>query len=91
MSRAGSVSSSRVYGAARVMAVWNLPRSSFYATRQREWNPREPRKRGPKVLSDPELRSANRGVLEALYSPAKVIARSGRGCATVAFGSGRNA
>jgi hypothetical protein len=40
---------------ARVTAVWNLARSSFYAARQREQHPREPQKPGPKVLSDEEL------------------------------------
>src|ERR1700691_5360625 len=64
MSRTVSASSNRVYGAARVMAIWDLPRSSFYAARSRKRNPREPRKRGPKLLSDPELLSAIRTVLE---------------------------
>jgi putative transposase len=55
MSRTVSPSSNQPYGVARVTAVWNLARSSFYAARQRERHPREPQKRGPKVLSDGEL------------------------------------
>jgi putative transposase len=64
MSRAVSISSSKPYGVARVAAVWQLPRSSFYAALGRERNPREPLKRGPKVLCDAELLSAIRTVLE---------------------------
>jgi transposase InsO family protein len=55
MSRTVSPSSNQPYGVARVTAVWNLARSSFYAARQREQHPREPQKRGPKVRSDEEL------------------------------------
>jgi hypothetical protein len=55
MSRAVSPSSDQPYGVARVAAVWNLARSSFYAARQRQQQPREPKKRGPKVHSDEEL------------------------------------
>jgi len=55
MSRTTSPSSSQPYGVARVTSVWNLARSSFYAARQRERHPREPQKRGPKVLSDEDL------------------------------------
>ena len=69
MSRAISVSSSKPYGVARVAAVWDLPRSSFYAALCRERNPRLPRKRGPKVVSDAELLAAIRAVLdEALFT-----------------------
>jgi hypothetical protein len=64
MSRTISISGSKAYGVARVVAIWGLPRSSFYAARDRERNPREPQKRGPKVLSDAELLSAIRVVLE---------------------------
>ena len=45
MSRTVSVSSSKPYGVARVAAVWELPRSSFYAALDRERNPRQARKR----------------------------------------------
>ena len=55
MSHTISPSSNQPYGVARVTAVWNLARSSFYAARQREQHPREPQKRGPKVLPDEEL------------------------------------
>ena len=55
MSRTVSPSSHQQYGVARVTSVWNLARSSFYAARQRVLQPREPKKRGPKVLSDEEL------------------------------------
>jgi transposase InsO family protein len=55
MSRTVSPSYNQPYGVARVTAVWNLARSSFYAARQREQHPRDPLKRGPKVLSDEEL------------------------------------
>jgi transposase InsO family protein len=55
MSRATSPSTQTTYGVARVTAVWKLARSSFYAARQQRLNPREPGKRGPKVLTDTEL------------------------------------
>jgi putative transposase len=55
MSRTVSPSSNRPYGVARVVAAWNLARSSFYAARQRQQQPREPGKRGPKVHTDGEL------------------------------------
>lgn len=55
MSRTVSPSSQKPYGVARVVAVWKLARSTFYAARQRQQHPREPQKRGPKVLSDEEL------------------------------------
>lgn len=64
MSRTVSASGNRAYGVARVVSAWNLPRSSFYAARDRQRNPRAPRKRGPKVLSDPELLSAIRELLD---------------------------
>jgi hypothetical protein len=65
MSRTVSPSSNRPYGVARVVAVWNLARSSFYAARQRERDPREAQKRGPKVLSDAELMAGIRQLLDA--------------------------
>lgn len=55
MSRTISPSSHQPYGVARVALLWNLARSSFYATRQRERHPKESQKRGPKVRSDEEL------------------------------------
>lgn len=64
MSRTISPSSKKPYRVARVAAVWNLARSSFYAARHREQHPREPRKRGPKVLSGAELIAAIRELLK---------------------------
>ena len=54
MSRTVSPSTNESYSVARVTAVWNLARSSFYAARQRAQHPREPQKRGPKRRSDDE-------------------------------------
>ena len=54
---------------ARVAGLWGLARSSFYAARHRNWHPREEQKRGPKVLSDAELVTAIRQLLdEAVFS-----------------------
>ena len=55
MSHATSPSTQSPYGVARVTAVWGLARSSFYAARHRQAHPRQANKRGPKILSDPEL------------------------------------
>jgi putative transposase len=55
MSRTVSPSSNQPYGVARVAALWDLARSSFYAARHRQQQPQEPRKRGPKVHTDEEL------------------------------------
>lgn len=69
MSRTISPSSKKPYGVARVLGLWDLARSSFYAARYRERNPREPQKRGPKVLSDSELLSAIHQLLqEAVFN-----------------------
>ena len=69
MSRTVSPSSRKPYGVARVIALWNLARSSFYAARRRERHPRPAHKRGPKVLSDEELVTAIRQLLaEAVFS-----------------------
>ena len=69
MSRTVSPSSKKPYGVARVVALWDLTRSSFYAARHRERHPRETQKRGPKVLSDAELVTAIRQLLEeAVFS-----------------------
>jgi putative transposase len=64
MSRTVSASSNKAYGVARVVSIWRLPRSSFYAARERERNPRPARQRGPKVLSDRELLSAIQELLD---------------------------
>lgn len=55
MSRTLSPSSNKPYGVARVTAVWEMARSSYYAGRKRQQEPRIPLKRGPKRLSDEEL------------------------------------
>src|SRR5205085_5746010 len=59
-----SPSSKKPYGVARVVGLWNLARSRFYAARHRERHPREAQKRGPKVLSDAELVTAIRQLVE---------------------------
>lgn len=64
MSRTLSPSSKRPYGVARVISVWHLARSSFYAARQRQSRPRAAVKRGPKRLSDQDLVSEIRQVLD---------------------------
>ena len=63
MSRTVSPSSNQPYGVARVSSIWDLARSSFYAARQRQQQPREPKKRGPKVHSDEELVGESRQLL----------------------------
>jgi len=69
MSRTVSPSSKKPYGVARVAGLWGLARSSFYAARHRKRHPREEQKRGPKVLSDAELVTAIRQLLdEAVFS-----------------------
>jgi putative transposase len=65
MSRTISPSSGMPYGVARVVSIWDLTRSSFYAARQRQQHPREPNKRGPKVLTDDELLDQIRQILAA--------------------------
>jgi putative transposase len=65
MSRTVSPSSNKPYGVARVVSIWNLARSSFYAARQREQQPRKPQKRGPKVHTDEELMVEIRQLLSA--------------------------
>ena len=64
MSRTLSPSSNRPYGVARVIAVWQLARSTFYAARQRQLDPRPAAKRGPRSLSDEELAREIRQVLD---------------------------
>jgi putative transposase len=63
MSRTLSPSSKRFYGVARVIAVWELARSSYYAARQRQQHPPAGAKRGPK-RSDEELVREIRQVLD---------------------------
>ena len=49
MSRTLSPSTATPYGLARVAAVWDLPRSTYYARRHRRTHPVEYRKRGPRT------------------------------------------
>lgn len=56
------------YGVRRLCGVWDWPRSSFYAQRQRQQaeEPREPRRPGPQPeISDRELAKEIREVLKA--------------------------
>ena len=49
MSRTLSPSTAKPYGLARVAAVWDLPRSTYYARRHRRTHPVESGKRGPRT------------------------------------------
>ena len=49
MSRTLSPSTAKPYGLAHVAAVWDLPRSTYYARRHRRTHPVEYRKRGPQT------------------------------------------
>lgn len=63
MSQAASPSSGKIYGLARVCRQWNIPRSSFYWTKNRP--DLEPNRRGPKGFhSDDELLGHIRHELE---------------------------
>lgn len=63
MSRTVSPSTQKPYGVARVLSVWNLPRSTFYSARHRQQHVARPEKRGPKVLSDEELMTEIRALV----------------------------
>ena len=63
MSRTLSPSSSKPYGVARVLTVWGVARSSFYAARHRLQQPRSAGQRGPTRLSDEDLVEEIRNVL----------------------------
>ena len=69
MSRTTSPGTGRVYGVERVCAIWDVPRSSFYAEQQRKVSePTRPtaRRRGPKPkISDEDLLAAILADLEA--------------------------
>jgi len=69
MSRTLSPSSNKPYGVARVVSIWNLARSSFYAARHRQQHPCEAQKRGPKVVSDQALLVEIRKLLDAPVFP----------------------
>jgi transposase InsO family protein len=67
MSHTRSTSTQQPYGVARVVRVWELPRSTFYAQRARRATPPvRPAKRGPKPrLTDEELTDRIRAVIAA--------------------------
>ncbi len=65
MSRTVSPSTQKPYGVARVVSVWDVARSSFYAARQRTQQPRQAQKRGPKANSAEQLLTAIRQLLAA--------------------------
>src|SRR5436305_13699572 len=66
MTHTASPSSNKPSGVARVVGIWGLARSSFYAARRRPEQPRrEARKRGPRVASDEELITEIRRLLDA--------------------------
>ena len=61
-----SPSTHRPYGIARVTRVWQVPRSTVYAQRNRRARPTPVAKRGPKPpQSDAELTAAVRAVIAA--------------------------
>jgi putative transposase len=64
VSRTLSPSSKQPYGVARVTAVWQLARSSYYAARQRQQHPRTAAKRGPRRISDEDLAGEIRQLIE---------------------------
>jgi transposase InsO family protein len=66
MSRTLSPPSKKPYGVARVAAVWEIARSTFYAMKIRQWQPDRPfAKRGPKTpYTDLELTGQIRRVIE---------------------------
>lgn len=65
-----SPSTKSPYGITRVLDVWNLARSSFYAARHRMQHPNPtPGKRGPHFLSDEEaLREIRQVLLEPMFA-----------------------
>lgn len=65
MSHSASPSAKRVYGAVRVLRVWELPRSTFHHRRGRAQQPLlGARRRGPKTAwSDVELTEKIRAVI----------------------------
>lgn len=66
MSQAASPASGHAYGLSRVLRVWQLPRSSFYAVRQRARGAVSSARRGPKPRwSDEQLLAAIQGHIAA--------------------------
>jgi putative transposase len=86
MSQTTSPCAGKPYGLERVCRVLGFPRSTIYAQQSREAAKvlrLHPVRRGPKpTISDADLLAAIRADLAA--SPAKAIARCGRGCASCA-------
>lgn len=67
MSRTPSPSTGKPYGVAQVLAVWDLPRSTFYAAKDRAGRPTAAQKRGRRSMSDTELLAQIQAVIS--YSP----------------------
>ena len=65
MSRRTSPSSHRPYGIARVLRVWELPRSTFYAQRERRAQPATGRRGRTPTLDDAALLVQIRAVIAA--------------------------
>lgn len=66
MSQTQSPSTGRKYGRARVLAIWSLARSTFYARQKRTRHPAAPQRRGPKTkYTDAELLEKIRAILAA--------------------------
>jgi transposase InsO family protein len=63
MSRQTSPSTQRPYGIARVLRVWELPRSTFYAQRERRAQPATGRRGRTPTLDDAALLTAIRAVI----------------------------
>lgn len=66
MSQAASPASGKPYGLSRVLRIWEYPRSSYYAERQRQRRVLPLRQRGPKPrYSDEQLLTAIRDLIAA--------------------------
>jgi len=63
MSRRTSPSTQRPYGIARVLHVWELPRSTFYAQRKRRTEPAAGQRGRTPTLDDATLLAAIRAVI----------------------------
>jgi putative transposase len=64
MSRQASPSTHRPYGVTRVLRIWELPRATFYARRERDQAPPQPARRGrPPIVDDAALLAHIRAVI----------------------------
>ena len=81
MSRQTSPSTQQPYGIARVLRVWDLSRSTFYAQRTRRAQPATGRRGRPPTLDDAALLAQIRAVIAESPFTARAIGRSGRGSA----------